>query len=1042
MKPLATQQTPLQRINPVMLIPLHVKSDYSLGYGTASPEALVKRAAALAYPALALTDIDSLAGQPHFHDLCRARGIRPISGVELRPNADKRHPGDQVGRVVLLAKDRAGYRNLCRIVSRRRGGCGTAELRAAAEPVAAIAGLMDGLFVLTDDAPTLERLRDLEGLNPQDSGLLLVRPGSAPQQAAALQTARRLGVRVIADPEVVLLHAADHPAHVLQAAIRQGHRVSDIVGSPAIEPPERWLRPPAQAADLYADMPEAVAGAEAVAAACRFELPSGALVLPGAEAFAGAAPLARLAHLCRAALERGRRQGRYQDQAYDHRLAHELNVIEALRYAGYFLVAAEIAEAARVRAIPIAARGSAVGSLVVHLTGVSSADPVASDLLFERFLHARRASPPDIDIDVCSRRRDELIAWAGRRFGCNRAAMVGAIHRFQLRGAVRDGLKALGARRGVIERVCARLPVDGEASPATADTIYPGATAPEREMLSLALRLVGRPRLLALHPAGLVVGDAPISDYVPVEKGPRGLLVTQYDLRAIARTGLVKLDLLGSKLLTQIDDAATLARVPADADVLELPPDDAATLACIDRADTIGCFQVETPAVRALLRQLDISSLDDCVAALALVRPGAAGGAAKQDYVRRARNDAPTRPVHAALAERLRRTHGVLLYDEDLIRVLADAGGLSLAAADELRAAIISAGEDRAALRQLERHFLGAAHRAGSDPAFARAVWHNARRFAAYSFAKAHALSYAVMAYAAAYMKTHHRAAWGVALLNGYGGAYPLRTVVADIQRHGVQVLPPAVNHAELAATLVQDEDAVRVGLAQVKHLTRKSAEAIVASRRDRGRFRSVDELLGRVHPAVRETQALILSGACDDLPPLSANVYPFVHEALVKGLKGKMNPTAFKRVVEIAGSVPADDESQRRYRLLVRIRNELNYLEMHLTAHPMQVLRPEAREASCLTAAELAQTTSGRFRFAGIVAASRVHSTDGETMQFLTLEDETGLIETVIPPSMYPRLAARVTMPGPYLVDGTMADDGGNLHMLIAALRPFHERG
>lgn len=1030
-----------------MLIPLHVKSDYSFGYGTASPEALVERASALGYPALALTDIDSLAGQPQFHDLCRARGIRPISGAELRPNAGKRSPGDQAGRLVLLAREETGYRNLCRIVSRRRGGSGTAaEQRIAADPVAALAGLSAGLFVLTGDEETLERLAEAEDLEPADIGLLLVRPIGLEQQSAAVRTARRLGVRLVADPEVVLLDAADHALHVLQMAIRQGRRVVDILDSGTIEPAERWLRAPDEAARLYADIPEAVAGAETIAAACQYELPAGPPVLPGAEAFEGAKPMELLGSLCRKALEDRRAQRQYRDDVYDRRLAQELAVINELGYAGYFLVAAEIAEAARARAIPVAARGSAIGSLVVHLSGVSSIDPVAHDLLFERFLHARRASPPDIDIDVCSRHRDELIAWAGRRFGRGHTAMVGAIHRFQMRGALREGLKALGAGRGLIERVSARLPPDGEEMPASPEAVYPGATSAELRMLLLALRLVAKPRHLALHPAGLVVGDAPIADYAPVEKASRGLVVTQYDLRSIARTGLIKLDLLGSKLLTQLSDAATLAGQPRGADVLDLPLDDPSVLDCLDRADTIGCFQVETPAVRALLTQLDIRSIDDCAAALALVRPGAAGGAAKHEYVRLAHDEAPEQPVHPVLAERLRQTQGLLLYDEDLIRVLAEIGGLSLAAADELRAAIISAGEDAGALAELERYFAGAADKAGSDPALARAAWATARRFAAYSFAKAHATSYAVMAYAAVYMKTHHPVAWAVALLNGYGGAYPLRTIGADLERHDLRLLPPSVNEAGLAAAPAQTRDgsAVRVGLARLKHLSRKSAEAVIVSRASRGRFRSMDDLLGRVPLAAREARALIMSGACDDLPPLSADVYPFVHEALVKGLKGELSPSAFESVGRHARTGFPEDDSRRRYRLLVRIRNELDYLEMHLTAHPMEILRDDAREIGCRTAAEISQTPvgAGPVRFAGIVAASRVHRLgDGRVMQFLTLEDETGLVETAIQPPVYPRLAPRVTTPGPYLVDGSVDHSWGSKRVVIDDLRPFHER-
>lgn len=1020
-----------------MTIPLHVKSHYSLGYGTASPEALVERAAALGYSALALTDIENLAGQLRFHDLCRARGIRPISGVELRPGFDRRHPGSRAGRVVLLARSRAGYRSLCRIVSRRRGGD---EEPAVADPVDALAGLAEDVFALTDDPVTLERLCAVESLRRADIGLLLVRPGVEQQEAAGLVAAQRLGVAVVADPETVFLEAGDHALHVLQLAVRQGRRVADIVNSPEVESPQRWLRSPEEVARLYADVPQALNATRTIAADCRLEFTGERILLPGAEAFAGVMPAERLEAVCRAALERRRASGQCRDVRYDRRLARELAVIGEFGYAGYFLVAAEIAAAARDRGIPVASRGSAVGSLVVHLTGVSNIDPVARGLCFERFLHERRAGPPDIDMDVCSERRDELMAWVRRRFGRNRVAVVGAYHGFQLRGALRDGFKALGASPARIERVSARLPPQGDESPVNVQALGAVLTAAERRDLPLVLRLVGKPRHLALHPAGLVVGDSPLSDHVPVEKAPRGLTVTQYDLGSMARTGLIKLDLLGSKLLTQLAETAKVAG--ADLDPLGLPLDDAATLARLDRADTIGCFQVETPTVRALLTRLRIRGIEDCVAALALVRPGAAGGAAKQEYVRRVRGEQPARPVHPALAARLRETLGLLIYDEDLMQVLAEIGGLSLAAADELRAAIIAAGDDAEALQELERHFLRHARGAGAEPALARAVWRTARRFAAYSFARAHAWSYAVMAYAAVYMKTHHPVAWGCALLNGYGGAYPMRTIAADLQRHGIRLLAPAVNEAMLVANPDDNGSAIRIGLGQVKHLTRKSAQAIVASRREGGRFRDMDDLLARVRLAVRETEALVLTGACDDLPPLCGDVYPLVHEALVKGLKGELDPASFERTVRGVG--PDGNPAQRRYRMLVRIRNELNYLDMHLSAHPMRVLRGEARKQGCLTADAIWRVPSdaGPVRFAGIVAASRRHPlNEGGVMQFLTLEDETGLIESVVPPPAYSHLAGRITTPGPYLVEAAVAEDQGHRHLVISGLQPFHER-
>jgi DNA polymerase-3 subunit alpha/error-prone DNA polymerase len=651
--------------------------------------------------------------------------------------------------------------------------------------------------------------------------------------------------------------------------------------------------------------------------------------------------------------------------------------------------------------------------------------------------------------------------------------MTGAHHTFQLRSALKLGLKAFGATRSQLERITAQLSLPPGADPSGADgeafdieeLPLERLTPTQRSALPLVLRLIGKPRLLALHPGGLVLADPAIEAYMPVENAPRGLSVAQYDADSIERIGLVKIDLLGSRFLTQLAETVELVkgrhvelesgREEVLRDRREIDLDDPSTLARLDRADTIGCFQVETPAVRALLERLRIGSVEDCVAALALVRPGAAAGATKRDYVLRARGDRRLEARHPLIASRLRNTLGLLIYDEDLMTLLSATAGISLGAADEIRSQIIDAGRDHERLSELERRFLRLARRAGSDSDLATTVWKEVLRFAAYSFSKAHAWSYALMAYQSAYLKTHHPVEFACALLNSYGGAYPLRTIAADLQRSGVPLLGPTVNASAIRATVVPNgsavDGAVRVGLSRVKHLTRKSAGMILASRQDRGPFRDFGDLLERIRLSRREIEALVLCGACDDLPPLSGAGYPFLHEAALKGLRGELSPAAFERIA--AAGVEADaagdataGERLATYRSLVRIRNELRFLDLHLSDHPMHVLRAAARAQGCLSSSEIRAGWSAhdadRVRFAGIIAASRPHTLGKrEAMQYVTFEDEEGLLEAVIPPPLYRRLAGQLTTPGPYLVEGRPSEDLGHLQLIVCALSPFHER-
>ena len=999
---------------------------------------LVERALALGLPAVALTDVDSLSAQPHFHDLCQRNELRAITGVELRFCASR---ADR--RLVLLARNTEGYRSLCRIVTRRRGGAGAAEQRLAAEdPVAAVCRNPEGLFIMTDDADALGRLARARELERRDLRALLRRPWSPASERSLLRMAENLGVGAVADGAEALAAPADRPLERLLDAIRRGATLAEPDLFAASNAPASPVR--AAAEERFADVPKLVAESHALADACRFALRRGAPLEPCANLFGAHTLHAELAARTAAALREARAGGRCRAHAYADQLAHELEVIDRLGYAGYFLAAAEVAAEARKLEIRLAPRGSAVASLAVHLLGISGLDPLAQGLSFERFLHAEREGAPDIDLDVCSRRRDELIRACYRRFGEARVAVVGAHHRYRLAGALRHGLGVLGVRDAEIERLLARLARHGvhEATPELAalpDVPYPVSA----QALRTILRLVGIPRLLALHPGGMVVAPGPVADVVPVERAARGLTVAQYDAASIETTGLTKLDILGNRFLTQLGDTLELAAHgrPADAGpapVERIPLDDAATLASIDEADTIGCFQIETAAMRALLMQLPIRSLADCVAAIALVRPGAAAGSVKREYVRRAHGYAPLHPPDPVIAETLRPTHGLLLYDEDLMRLASRIAGLPLAAADRLRTAVIEA--DREGLLELEAQFMQRAAAHGYAGATAEHAWQAVAQFAAYSFCKAHASSYAVMAYHCAYLKRHYPVEFACALLRSYGGAYPLRTIAADLARHGVPILPPSVNASDLESSVERDAGGaargVRVGLTRIKRVSSNTAGAVIARRERSGPFGTVAELLAELRPSRRELEALVLTGACDGLAPLTPEAYPFAHAALLEGAldaRRSAEPRADART-----------EARTAYSRLVRIRNELQYLGMHLADHPLRVLRAEAARYGCRTSQELrAGAPAAAVRFAGLVAASRRHKGEhaADPTLFLTLEDEEGLLETVVGEARYAELDPRLTTPGPYLVEGDVKLDYGRVYLEASAIWPFHMR-
>ncbi|HJV65959.1 MAG TPA: PHP domain-containing protein, partial [Geomonas sp.] len=545
-----------------MFVPLHVKSDYSLGYGTASLDELVERAAALGYRSLALTDLENLYGQVRFHYLCRQHGIQPITGVELRPGFDgRRCPGTRAGRLVLLAADQTGYRNLCRIVSRRRGGMPGSGAAGFSDPVAVAELHSEGLFALSDDPAVVDRLLYGGLFTTERLGLLVVRPEAAiPGQGDGERFSRvqGKGVRVIADLDPVFLQQSDRALHVLQLAVAQGRLMEEVARGVEAEGKDRWFRPPAEAEALFTDLPEALAAAAEIAASCRFELGEAEGTAHAFDPEAGARDTMQLRDRCRKALAGVQLPGKEDGRRYEVRLEEELAVFDELHFSGFMLMVADILTHCRGKGIPVAVRGSAVSSLVLHLLGGSPVDPLVHGLLFERFLHRGKSAWPDVDIDLPWDRRDEVIGWVYERFGADRVAMIAAYHTFRHRSALRDGLKAWGAPDALIESMSRAIPADdleveavdfldlarGAGGTDLLQTAAPesggngtgkagGArkakgVAPELEKaLTLIRRLVGRPRHVAVHPGGIVIDWRPLDQVLPLELAPKGVVITQ-----------------------------------------------------------------------------------------------------------------------------------------------------------------------------------------------------------------------------------------------------------------------------------------------------------------------------------------------------------------------------------------------------------------------------------------------------------------------------------------------------------------------------------
>ncbi|HEU5073932.1 MAG TPA: hypothetical protein VFU02_07160, partial [Polyangiaceae bacterium] len=799
-----------------------------------------------------------------------------------------------------------------------------------------------------------------------------------------------------------------------------------------------------------------------VAASCTFELPSDPIEHTG---LGGAAPLAsadeRLARLCQERLQ-ARFPGRPVPAVYRERLAHELETIAELGQAPYFLAVGEVVERALATRVPVIGRGSAVASLVVHVLGASPVDPVAQGLVFERFLHQRRHALPDVDLDVASTMRETLLGWVRRHFGRDRVAQVSALQKYQRRSAYRDGLKALGAGRHQIERFLAELPSD-ELLDAGHGAV-PRLVLPEslRAKLPLIERLVGKPRHQSVHPGGVVIAERELAQVVPLERSIKGVLVTQYGADDIQAAGLLKLDLLGNHALDEVAETFqwlaqredTFARSLVGGGVGAIPFDDPVTFQAIEAGKTLGCFQLETPAVRRVLSRVPVRSLDELTAALAIVRPGPASGRAKRAYIRRARGAEPASFWHAAFRGTLEATHGLLLYEEDIVLVLSTLAGLDLSTADELRELIQERGGDADWLARVRRGLVRRAVARGFSQGVADRVWRDVRRFAAYSFNKAHASSYALLAYRTAFLKTHAPVEFGCALLNHHAGSYTTRSIASELARQGVPVLPPSVQLSDASCSVEQaaQERSIRIGLSRHKHLRVGTLATLLRERSRAGAFDDVADFVERVRPNARELGALVWSGACDELAPLTRDAYPWLHAALLARLERLF---AARPHVELSWrtlqaelaqlTVPEARGPQAQVALfqrLSRVHHELETLDMHVSDHPIQLLRAEASRQGCISTRELGSHVDQKVRLAVVIAATRKTPVrDGGLVQFVTFEDEHGLVEATLVGDALTRYGSWITTPGPFLVEGFVGATEGVLELTLTWLLPFHLR-
>ncbi|MQA61404.1 MAG: DNA polymerase III subunit alpha, partial [Actinophytocola sp.] len=1029
---------------------LHCHSNFSFLDGASHPEELVEEAARLGLDAVALTDHDGMYGVVRFFQAAAELGVRTVYGAELSlglsaPQNDRgvgprrggrgRQSEDPEGsHLLLLARNERGYAALCRAITEGQlAGHEGGEVRAEkGKPVYRIADIAEQVAgdcvvltgcrkgpvrsaLATADADgyraAAEQLRSLTGRFGQDNVFVELfdhgLPSDSRNNDAMATLAAEFGLPTVATN--VAHYAAPHRG-------RLAATVAAIRGRRSLDEMDGWL-PPAAGAHLrsgaemrarFARYPDAVQRAALLGVECAFDLALVAPELPPFDVPRGHTEASWLRQLTyESAFELY--GSRYANEASYRQLERELKIIIDLNFPGYFLIVADIVRFCRDNDILCQGRGSAANSAVCYALGITKVDPVRWKLLFERFLAPERDGLPDIDVDIESDRREEVIQYVYAKHGRLRAAQVANVITYRARSAVRDVAKALGYSPGQQDAWSKQI---DRWSGLAVDGSDPGHDIPA-PVITLANELGDFPRHLGIHSGGMVLADRPVSEVCPVEWGRMaGRSVLQWDKDDCAAAGLIKFDLLGLGMLSAIHYAVDLVRDHEGIaiDLAQLDLDDANVYDMLCRADAIGVFQVESRAQLATLPRLKPRSLYDLAVEVALIRPGPIQGGSVHPYIRRHNKSEPVVYDHPLTEKALKKTHGVPLFQEQLMQLAVDVANFSPGEADELRRAMGAKRSTRKMERLRQRFYAGAAGN-GVDEAAAERIYEKLLAFANFGFPESHALSFAYLVFASAYLKHYHPAAFCAALLRAQPmGFYSPQSLVADARRHGVTVRGACINASLAHATLepVSETEsglAVRIGLASVRTLGQELAEGIVEERLRGGAFGSMTDLARRVRLRTPQVEALATAGAFGCFEPDRRKAL-WAAGAVAQERPEKLPGSG---VGVSAPALPGMDGAEL-------VMADVWATGLSPDSFPTQFLRARLDRLGVVPAERLVKVPEGTRVLIGGAVTHRQRPATAGGVTFLNIEDETGMVNVICSPGLWARYR-RVARSSPALL-------------------------
>ncbi len=1037
---------------------LRVHTEYSLGDSIVRIPQLMERVAELGMPAVALADAGNLFALVKFYRAAEAQGIKPVIGADLNLLLDGE---TEAGKICVLACGREGYRQLSEAITRsfiegQHAGQPRVQagwLHADTPRLIALAGYKSplGQAMLAGNRRRVHTCLDrLVSLFPHGLYLELTRTGRDRSEEAFNQAAVALSVEtgtpVVATNDVCFLGPEDYEAHEARVAIHQGYRLTDAA-RPRLFSREQYLKSADEMSTLFADVPEALVASVAIAERVTLELEFGRSVLPKFPVTDGRDETVFLIAQAEQGLDQRLNAPGFKPVAavevYRQRLHEELEVIGKMGFSGYFLIVSDFIAWSREHDVPVGpGRGSGAGSLVAYAIGITDLDPLAYDLLFERFLNPERVSMPDFDVDFCMEGRDRVIDYVAQRYGRDRVSQIITYGSMAARAVVRDVGRVLGHPYGYVDRIAKMVPfeIGMTLEKALRDSVelkqeY-DSNEDARNLIDLARKLEGLARNAGKHAGGVVIAPTPLTDFTPLYAEANGASpVTQLDKDDVEAVGLVKFDFLGLRTLTIIDKAVKLvnAGLPVGEPpivIRELPLDDELTFKLLKACETTAVFQLESRGMKELIKRLQPDSFEEIIALVALFRPGPLQSGMVDDFIVRKRGEAEIHYPHPDLEAILKPTYGVILYQEQVMQIARVLAGYTLGAADLLRRAM-GKKKPKEMARQ-RKFFVSGAIERRVEKKTATYIFDLMEKFAGYGFNKSHSAAYALLAYQTAWLKAHHPAAYMAAVLSAdMDHTDKIVNLIDECKRMGLTIRPPHVNHSDYSF-LVEDKATVRYGLGAIKGLGHSAVEAFVKEREANGHYSSLADLCVRADKDRlnrKAYEALIESGSLDGLAEHRAQLMGQLPGAIAAaeqrqraGAAGQVDLFGVSAAVvqETESALPPWDEHERLAR-------EKSTLGLYLSGHPIHRYRALAprlgAERIADLVSELPSTGAPPSRNVRVLALVLELRRFGRRTA-VTLDDASGRIEAVFYDEVLERVRNLLVPDAIVVLDGRLAYD------------------